>query len=338
MRISIALCTFNGEKFIRDQLDSIAGQTRLPDELIISDDGSTDGTISVIEDFARTGHLPIRIVINEETLGLLNNFNQAIGLCSGEIIFLCDQDDVWFANKIERTLIEFSTDEVTMVFCDADTVDSELNPLSKRLSSITFTDRAKRRQSMDLFEFLLERNIVTGMTMAFRADLRKIALPIPADIPAIIHDGWISMVASLRGRCVFIDESLVMYRQHSNQLIGATDGRLPSVKGERLSRREQIRGYAIVSDYQIDRLERIRANLERQVFPYTDSLAVETAMAKWNTACRYWSDQKEHLERRIELPRNPIRRFPAVFAEYRGGAYSRFSKGIRSALKDLYLP
>src|SRR4051812_29809463 len=99
--VSVAMATYNGAEFIRDQLRSLALQKRLPDELVVSDDGSTDDTVDILEAFAETAPFPVRISVNRENLGFTRNFERAILGCGGDIIYICDQDDVWFPNKIQ---------------------------------------------------------------------------------------------------------------------------------------------------------------------------------------------------------------------------------------------
>src|ERR1043166_3411462 len=101
MKLSIALCTYNGAAFLREQLESIAAQTRTPDELVISDDQSTDGTLRLIEEFAETAGFPVRVSVNESNLGTAKNFEKAISLCRGDVIMLSDQDDVWHSDRLE---------------------------------------------------------------------------------------------------------------------------------------------------------------------------------------------------------------------------------------------
>jgi len=335
MKISVALCTFNGERFVRTQLESLADQTRTPDQLMISDDASTDRTVSIIEDFARSCTFPVSLVVNATTLGLVKNFDQTIARCDGDIIFLCDQDDFWYREKIEQVSAAFSNDRIGIVFSDADIVDESLNPLSKRLTSAPFRAKVKDRNNFNLFEGILNGNVVAGMTMAFRSGLREVAQPIPSDLPGIIHDGWISLVAALSGEWLFLDQSLVMYRQHPHQLVGE-DNSHPEILGT--SRREQIARYSENSLYQIDRLERIRNRLEKQVFHKLGQKSVGDARDILEKQINFWGKQKSHLQWRSNLSPNRLKRLPGIFTELVRGKYSRFSNGAKSAFKDLFLP
>ena len=132
--ISVALCTYNGERFLAEQLASIASQTRLPDELICCDDGSTDGTVAVLESFAATVPFPVRIVRNERNLGSNENFAQAIFLCQGELIALCDQDDRWLPRRLEVEAQALDAHaEAQLVFSDGEMLGETGERLSSRL-------------------------------------------------------------------------------------------------------------------------------------------------------------------------------------------------------------
>lgn len=112
--ISIAMATYNGERFIREQLDSIAQQTLLPVELVVTDDGSNDSTLAIIDDFAKTAPFEVKIVRNEKQLGFADNFLKAASFCVGDFIAFCDQDDVWMVNKLERCMQAFHDNAVVL--------------------------------------------------------------------------------------------------------------------------------------------------------------------------------------------------------------------------------
>ena len=132
--ISIALATYNGELYVSELLNSILDQTTLPDELIISDDASTDSTLEIINEFARNVTFPVKILINKKRLGSTGNFEVAIRASSGDIIFPCDQDDIWYRHKIERMLeCLVNNPSAGAVFSDADVVDQDLNLLEDSL-------------------------------------------------------------------------------------------------------------------------------------------------------------------------------------------------------------
>jgi glycosyltransferase involved in cell wall biosynthesis len=181
-KISVALYTYNGELYLWDQLESIFKQTRLPDKIIVCDDCSTDSTLKILEDFCKKYSVPLKIYINERTLGVSKNFEKAISLCSGDIIFLSDQDDVWLPEKIEKVIEVFDNNkDCSYVFSDAQIVDESLHPSGYTIwKSISF-DRFQRKKFMrgQQLEVLLKHNVVTGATMAFRSHIREFVLPIP---------------------------------------------------------------------------------------------------------------------------------------------------------------
>lgn len=223
MKSSIALCTYNGAKFLAGQLESFLRQTRLPDELVVCDDRSTDETIGILEDFARDAPFPVRIYVNENNLGSTKNFERAISFCTGDLIFLSDQDDVWENKKISRMVSIFDQNPDTILaFSDAEIVDENLKSLGKSLWETTFNDRKRNLVSKEnFFGILLNEGIVTGATVCFKSELKDYILPIPI-LGNFIHDGWIALVAAQLGKVEFLSEKLIKYRQHSNQQIGAS--------------------------------------------------------------------------------------------------------------------
>ncbi len=134
LRVSIAMCTYNGARFLSEQLESFAAQTRIPDELVVCDDGSTDDTVSLIASYAKTVGFPVRLIRNSQKLGPAKNFEKAIGLCEGEIIILSDQDDIWLSRKIETLVEAFAKHpKAVYAFSDAELVDEKGRPLGHSL-------------------------------------------------------------------------------------------------------------------------------------------------------------------------------------------------------------
>jgi glycosyltransferase involved in cell wall biosynthesis len=219
-RLSIALATYNGERYLGEQLESILHQTRLPEELVIFDDASTDATPAIVQEFAKAAPFPVRFQINAERLGSTRNFEAAIRACSGDIIFLCDQDDVWYPEKIARMEERFIHDlEAGAVFTDADVVDQDLRPFGPRLwDTVRFKQKDRARfAAHDALSVLLKRPVVTGATMAFRSRYRDLILPMPE---IWIHDAWISLLIGAVSHLVALPIPLIAYRQHSANQIG----------------------------------------------------------------------------------------------------------------------
>lgn len=226
--LSIAMCTYNGEKYLQEQLESIAWQTRLPDELVVCDDGSIDNTVEILNAFATIAPFPVHIFVNDINLGSTKNFEKAISLCKGDIIALSDQDDVWYADKlmcIERVFLDSA--EVGLVFTDADVVDDKLNAIGYSLWQAINFNKRKQKKVLDgkALELLIKGNFVTGATMAFRSKYKDIILPIPDDLllRVWVHDGWISFLIAAVGSITLIPKSLIKYRQHSNNQVGLRD-------------------------------------------------------------------------------------------------------------------
>src|SRR6266481_8759069 len=138
--ISVAMCTYNGGRFLAEQLESIAVQTRLPDELVVCDDRSTDESVEIVRNFARHAPFPVQLEINEENLGSTKNFEKAISLCQGEIVALADQDDVWYRHKLDWIEKAFARSSAPVAaFSDADLIDNDSRSLDARLwSSFSF--------------------------------------------------------------------------------------------------------------------------------------------------------------------------------------------------------
>jgi len=222
-RISVAMCTYNGARFLPQQLESIAAQTRRPDQMIVCDDGSGDETLQILRDFRRVTGFPVHIFENREApIGSTKNFEKAILLCEGEVIFLADQDDIWRPEKIEilaNTLENHP--EAGYVFSDGQLIDEPGGRLGAYIwESLGLSASVIRRfAEVNQVPILLRRSMVTGATMAFRASLESVIIPIPEQF---VQDYWISLMASCIGlRGIPIPEPLVEYRQHRGQQIGA---------------------------------------------------------------------------------------------------------------------
>src|SRR6266581_2981469 len=188
MRLSVAMCTYNGARFLPEQLESIAAQTRLPDELVVCDDGSKDQTVETIKAFAERAPFSVRLEINETNLASTKNFEKAISLCKGDIVALSDQDDVWKPRKLsvlEKTLEEHP--EAGYVFSDAELVDVAGRPLGRTLwNTIRFRGSVLRGFSGSRqVAVLLRRAAAQGAATAFRSKLKSVLLPIS---PHFGHD------------------------------------------------------------------------------------------------------------------------------------------------------
>lgn len=227
MLISVALCTYNGEKFIEEQLNSILNQTKKVDEIVICDDGSNDNTIAIINNFIQLYPNLIKLHQNPINLRVNKNFEKALTLVTGKYVFFCDQDDLWKQNKVETILSIFEKDAtIEGVFSNADLIDESLNviPNFDLWKSVTFCEE-KLNKPLDLFKIIKHRgNMVTGATLCIKASCINEILPIPDGISSFYHDEWIALILSARKSLAYTTEKLISYRIHSNQQIGVTSG------------------------------------------------------------------------------------------------------------------
>lgn len=219
MKVSIALCTFNGEKYIQEQLESLLNQSSLPDEIIISDDGSTDRTLEIIEDTLKDSTIKYKIFNQNPSLGVFRNFEFCLRECSGDLIFPCDQDDVWKNDKIKKHVEKHNQHpDKQIVYSNADvvlnTIDTVLYPLwdiksiqNQRYSSIT--------------NLLYKGRSVAGFCQSIRKDFLSQLFPFP---DGIYHDDWMISCASLDQGILGIPESLAYYRQHGDNVVGIIRG------------------------------------------------------------------------------------------------------------------
>lgn len=199
--ISVAIATYNGEKFIKEQLDSILFQILKNDEIIISDDGSTDNTRKIIESY---GDKRIKVVEGPHN-GVKQNFANAINCCSGKYIFLSDQDDIWEDNKVSKVLETFEKEKCMCVIHDAFVFNSNTNDII--MDSFFEFRKSKRGIIKNIW-----KNSYIGCCMAFDSSIKNIILPIPNDIE--MHDQWIGLLCEKNGKSVFIRDKLIRYRRH----------------------------------------------------------------------------------------------------------------------------
>ena len=320
MHISIALCTYNGARFLEGQLTSLVSQNRRPDEVVICDDCSTDSTISLLRAFATNAPFPVFLHENSTRLGSTKNFERSISLCRGDVIALCDQDDIWEKNKLSLTEDCFRNNpNAGLVFTDALIVDENANPLGYNLWQTLGLDGASqaRIKSPAAFDILIQRPLVTGATMAFRSKFRDLVLPIPEDI-SLIHDAWIALMISLVASLDPIDRPLVKYRQHATQQIGASP-KEPGVIATGIVERAKRR---ISFAEHIKKLEAVR---ERISASRQYEFQMETQI----------DQQFKHLCTRVAISQSKLSSIPAAFKELFAGRYHRYSSGFYSLIKDL---
>jgi len=319
-KFSIAMCTYNGARHLREQLDSIAAQTRPPDELVICDDGSTDATRAIIRDFAASAAFPLYFLINEQNLGSTKNFERAIGFCVGDYIALSDQDDVWLPGKLAQLEAEFDrAPNIGLIFTDAEVVDEDTRPAGYTLweKLPLGPDERRRLRAGKGIDELLEGSTVTGATMAFRARFKELVLPIPNDL-AIIHDAWITILVAAVSEVLPFAVPLIRYRQHGGQQVGAKE-RMTDEGGVRKALR-RTNSYQEMIEIGTQAHHRLAEH--RDVYKSGDALSGLEA-------------RLEHLRTRANLPDGRLSRVRCVIGELLSRRYHLYSNGFRSAVKDL---
>lgn len=224
--IEILLATFNGEKFLRQQLQSLEDQTCSNWKIIASDDGSTDGTVAILREFERCNPGRIEIHLNDygflglNSRGAVSNFSRLLRFSTAKYVAFCDQDDVWVSTKLEKSLnalkqVESSFGEVpVLVHTDLAIVDENLNQLYSSMAKAQ-----KLNCEANNIRQVIVQNCVTGCSMMANRALIKMVGFVPNE--AIMHDWWFAIAAAAFGRLQFLNEPLVLYRQHSANEIGA---------------------------------------------------------------------------------------------------------------------
>lgn len=202
--ISIPLCVYNGERYLDEQIRSLLAQSHQHFEIIAVDDCSSDGSLALLERYARD-EPRIQIHRNHHNLGVNANFDHALSLCRGTYIAPCDQDDIWHPDKL--SLLVEALDQHLLVYCDSELIDGSGRAMHMRIS-----DRLNMYEGNDprVFTFW---NCVSGHAMMFRKELVELARPIP-DVK--FFDWWLAFVASAKGSIKYVDAPLVAYRQHEN--------------------------------------------------------------------------------------------------------------------------
>lgn len=320
LRVSVAMCTYNGAAHLREQLQSMVDQTRRPDELVVCDDRSTDATPAILEEFAGRAPFPVRTEVNEKNLGSTKNFEKAISRCEGDVIALSDQDDVWLPHRLEATRSAFDAPEVGLAFGDAEIVDEELNRSGHRLwdCAMFSPDKRERFRQGRPMDVLLRHNVVTGACSAFRAAYRDLLLPIP---PGWVHDGWAALLIAAVAEVRMIPEPLILYRQHASQQIGAS--KMTFWDMVRLARRIDWPTYCQREwrNFQAARQRLIETN-----HPLREDDMIERL-----------DEKVRHAHARMLMHQGVLRRVPLALRELLAGRYARCSTHWRTLAVDLVM-
>jgi hypothetical protein len=326
--ISVVLATYNGAAHLEEQLTSLAAQTLPPLELVVSDDGSTDDTIAIVERFAASAAFPVRIARNAQRLGYGGNFLSAASRAEGDLIAFCDQDDVWYPRKLEVARRELDRSGAALFVHVADVIDAGS-------AVIGGFDQHIRGTAVRPAGSLPPWGVYYGFTMVFRREVLEVLDETrrgrhPFEHEAVLsHDLWVYFVASSLFSVVEFDEPLAGYRQHgSNQT--------PHLRGAPLRRLTASLGQSVHEAVRRDRIAAERAELLSGLAASPDPALAAAARA----AAQYWRElaRREHLRVAVYGARTPLARGRALGSAARAGTYASVATGglgSRLALKDL---
>ena len=222
-KIGVVLATYNGEKYILEQLKSIINQTMIPSSIIISDGGSSDKTIDICEKYLATTNINYKILKSKTKLGVKDNFEKGLRQCNAKYIFFSDQDDCWLPQKIQNSVEIFEKYDADVVWCNAFITNENLEVKMNLWDSVGYknseTINIYNKYDLNLQKELIKHNVMTGMCMAINIRIKNEIIPF-SDYK--IHDVWIAYASNCLGRVVSIDSKDVYYRQHGNNAIGTS--------------------------------------------------------------------------------------------------------------------
>lgn len=229
--VSVVMCVYNGGTFLREQLDSVINQTYPNIELIILDDLSTDNSFAILKSYARQSD-KIQLIQNENNLGFNRNFEKGIALSKGAFISICDQDDIWYPEKIEALVNNIGS--ARLIYSNSELIDEKGDCLNRTLeANLNHINNPN-------YEAFLDKNVVTGHTCLFARNLMEHIFPLPPNVS--FYDKWIALVAAYVGEVKYLDRILTKYRIHDDSVIQklllkdkAKKNRASNVSGELLA-------------------------------------------------------------------------------------------------------
>jgi glycosyltransferase involved in cell wall biosynthesis len=319
-RISIAMATYNGAAHLRAQVESLFGQSRMPDELVVHDDASSDGTQQLLLDIAEQAPFPVRILQADRNHGVNAAFGTALRHCRGDIVFFCDQDDIWHPEKVKACLDALDQHpEAAFVFSDASQFTGGCSDLSQSLWQLSAFSPARqvafRRSPLETM--LKGGNFVYGMASAFR---RNAILPfarIDCDPIAMTHDTWFSLHTVAMGATgIALPQRLVRYRRHAAQTSVVLGG--VAAFGDAGRQRAQLRAARLIAA-----LLTVRSNVERE--GRSQGIGVTSSLAHLDRKIAF-------LQARENLRRD--RRLASALKAIANPDYWHLAKGPASVLRD----
>jgi len=216
-KIDVLLATYNGEKYLKEQIESILNQTYKNIHLIISDDNSKDGTPEILKQYEKDER--ITVYFQEQNLGYVRNFEFLLKQVQSDYYMLSDQDDIWLPEKIEKSMETLKRENADFVFGDLEVVDENLNTIYESFGDFMLLNR-KIKKCINTYEVNYLYNCVTGCTVLSKKQFLKYILPIPNNSKYLIHDYWMALMVALNGKLVYMPEKYIKYRQHGNNQVG----------------------------------------------------------------------------------------------------------------------
>lgn len=251
-KIDILLATYNGEKFVKEQIESILNQTYENFNLIISDDASTDNTLNILEEYEKKD-TRIKVFKKEKNKGLIDNFEFLLKNVTSDYFMFSDQDDIWKKDKIEKSINKLKEENSGLVYTDLEIVDEKLN--------VIYPSYWKYKQiyikiiKYNNFEALYLNNFVTGCTILAKSKYIKDILPLPRNSKFVLHDYWTALIVSAKDKISYVEEPTIQYRQHKNNRVGS------SRKSDQLENFEDLRNLFI--KVKIEHFEVFKENIEK---------------------------------------------------------------------------
>ena len=251
-KIDILLATYNGEKFVKEQIESILNQTYENFNLIISDDASTDNTLNILEEYEKKD-TRIKVFKKEKNKGLIDNFEFLLKNVTSDYFMFSDQDDIWKKDKIEKSINKLNEENSGLVYTDLEIVDEKLNVIYP--SYWKYKQIYKKIKKYNNFEALYLNNFVTGCTILAKSKYIKDILPLPRNSKFVLHDYWTALIISAKDKISYVEEPTIQYRQHKNNRVGS------SRKSDQLENFEDLRNLFI--RVKIEHFEVFKENIEK---------------------------------------------------------------------------
>lgn len=234
--IDVLMATYNGEKYLRKQIESILNQTYKNINLIISDDCSKDSTVQILREYEEKDSR-VKVYVQKQNLGYIKNFEFLLTKVENDIYMLSDQDDVWKLNKIENTYNKLKEEVADFVFTDLEVVDTNLKQIYPSFND--FMKLTRKIKKYNGYERQYLYNCVTGCTIMSKKQFIEKILPLPAKSKYLVHDMWMGLIISIYGKVAYLDEKTIYYRQHGKNQIGANK------LSQKLKKFEEVRNFFI---------------------------------------------------------------------------------------------